>query len=159
MAYEQHINDLLWTTCELNESNIEWPVPALASVSRCAAQPELENPHASHDTLYTDIGCYDGNAGTSIGSVWTMLQCSWSLHVLTLQCLTYCNRYQQDLWNFLAAKPWWAVEIETGSVSDHTRGECKSCCGVLQPSARLFTLKPSLWLQMARRHFFQDTNR
>ena len=89
MAYEQHINDLLWTTCELNESNIEWPVPALASVSRCAAQPELENPHASHDTLYTDIGCYDGNAGTSIGSVWTMFM------ILTCPYLTMPYILQQ----------------------------------------------------------------
>ena len=82
----------------------------------------------------TDVPWYDCNIRTSIGSVCLWYVYKWSFYdpYISLQCLTYCNRInrpQQDLWYFLL----WQL---SSSVSDHTRGECKSCCGVLQPSAR-----------------------
>ena len=80
---------------EVNESNIEWAVPALANVSRCAAQPELENPHALHDMINTHRCSmvwlqHKDQYRISIGSVCLWYVYKWSFYdpYISLQCLT-----------------------------------------------------------------------
>ena len=56
----------------------------------------------------------------------------WSLHILPMPYILHQDQPDPTRSIFSRWKTLWQL---TSSVSDHTRGECKSCCGVLQPSA------------------------